>query len=95
MEAIAVLIIAVNLFALFLYKNRKGQMKIIVMAIVLIIAALGLTGYWYYDLNKGHLGKVAASYGLLFPVVALLLDFMALKGVQKDDKLVRSQDRLR
>ncbi len=42
-------------------------------------------------------GQVDHSYGLSFvmPIIALILTFLADRGITADEKLVRSMDRLR
>ena len=42
-------------------------------------------------------GEVVSSYGpsFFFPMVVLVLAFLAERGIRKDEELVRSVDRLR
>ena len=90
-----ILTITATLFsalAIFIFKNRKLQMKLIrlaILVIAVIAVRLGLLiGSTEFDfvLNYNCVGL------LLFALVALV---MAYKGVKKDEDLVRSVDRIR
>lgn len=81
----------VNLFAIvsiFLYKNRKRQMLFCKINLGVTAAALALC-------IAGLLMSAFAAYFIAFPVACLLLCYFALRGIKKDDELVRSMDRLR
>ena len=90
-----ILTITATLFstlAIFMFNNRKLQMKFIRLAILIITviaARLGLLiGITEFDfvLNYNCIGLLS------FALVALVL---AYRGVKKDDDLVRSVDRIR
>ena len=78
------------LVGLFIYRNRKIQMKLIRFAVIInFIIGVRLLLLWkafQVSLNSNALLIV------LLATVALLL---AYKGVKKDDDLVRSVDRIR
>jgi peptidoglycan/LPS O-acetylase OafA/YrhL len=90
-----ILTITASLFsalAIFIFKNRKLQMKLIRLAILVIAVIsvrlgllLGNTEF-EFTLNYNCIGL------LLFAFAALA---MAYRGVKKDDDLIRSVDRIR
>jgi hypothetical protein len=84
-----------SLFAIFKFKNRKFQMKLCIYNSLLNIASLGLA-YYYVALGFSKMEAVV-HYKIfaLMPIVASILSFMAYKGIQKDEKLIRSIDRIR
>jgi hypothetical protein len=94
---IALVMILLPLVTIFMYKKRKQQ---IAMAFVSILA---VTSFIFFALNRvGHIadgGIVATggSYwlGAILPVISIIFLFLAILGIRKDDKLVRSADRLR
>lgn len=78
--------------AIFLFKDRKRQMLVVLGVLVGSLASLG----YYFMLAKGLVegeGKIALTsvIGLSAPVALLL----AYRGIASDEKLVRSADRLR
>jgi dipeptide/tripeptide permease len=80
----------IALMAIFLYKNRKLQLQTIWAAIVLSILIIGL---YYMEAQKFIESRynLTAVVTLAVPVFAML----AARGVSKDQKLVKSLDRLR
>ena len=90
----------VALVAVFLYKQRATQAKVILaaqwldLALVLVLAAaLGVLNF-RDDLHLTEVGAVGLA-SLLLPVFAYVALRMARLGVRKDIDLVRSMDRLR
>lgn len=83
--------------AIFMFKNRKQQMTLSRLVIVLSILIAVLSGilFWmdYKLLAAGT--QIVAGFGLLSPALTLLFSILALRFINKDDKLVKSMDRLR
>jgi len=93
-----VLIVAIVMIVLF--KNRSLQIKLGKLNILLIaleIAAIVV----YSDLAKAAIGSspedvvVSFKLGAVVPVLSLILTYLAIRFIKKDDALVRSADRLR
>ena len=79
-----------SLLGLFMFKNRKFQMKLIRLT-VLIEIIIGVRLFML--LNKF---EVVLNNTLLFLMAfSLIALIMAYRGVKKDDDLVRSVDRIR
>ncbi|MEI6692632.1 MAG: DUF4293 domain-containing protein [Chlorobium sp.] len=88
-----------SLVAIFLFKNRALQSKIILFAILLFLGDLfsGLTAAHFlnqYLQNAGAIvtHKPEAGFFMILPEPVLFL--MALKGVKKDDKIANAYKRL-
>lgn len=91
---IAAIITAVFcLVSIFLFGNRKNQLKLVGLDIVLSIVLIAL---FIYGLTQ-HIGiqNYIFGFGAIFPLFTLLFTFLARGAIQKDEKLVRSMDRLR
>tara|TARA_B100000795_G_C22802091_1_gene442507 strand:+ start:938 stop:1339 length:402 start_codon:yes stop_codon:yes gene_type:complete len=90
-----ILTIAASLFsvaAIFIFNNRKLQMKFIRMAIM-VIAVIAVRLGLLFGSNEFDFTLNYNSVALLsFAFLALV---MAYRGVKKDDDLVRSADRIR
>jgi peptidoglycan/LPS O-acetylase OafA/YrhL len=85
------------LICLFLYKNRKLQFKLSVLGVVLSIGFLFLEYYVVENSFKPAHGIVTGSYqiGAILPILMVVFFFLAARGIYKDEKLVKSMDRLR
>ena len=97
---LAIVIIILGILALiciFLYKNRKLQFKLSVLGVIFSLAYLFLEYYVVENSFKPEQGIVTGSYqiGALLPVVMVVFYFLAARGIYKDEKLVKSMDRLR
>lgn len=95
---IAVLSIGVSIFTIFQHKNRVRQMLFVAFNSLLIAAALGVTAY-HIKYDAMLMGDASAegvwSYGFYGGFVALASNWLANRFIRKDEKLVRSADRMR
>ncbi len=84
------------LVVIFLYKNRKQQIALCYGTMLVIIAY----SYWVAQTVKNAIGDAylnMSNYGIGIILLSLSLLFIvfAQKAIQRDEKLVRSADRLR
>jgi hypothetical protein len=86
------LVILVTGITIFLFRNRTVQMRVSIN--LMIVMAVSSVFMWF---NAYQLGPEHIVYRLpsLFPALAIILTFMAWHGIRRDDRLVRSSDRLR
>jgi len=96
---IAAVLGTIMLTVIFLYKKRTLQMKINRMLYILLLAYFFLLIFSLSGASaKIPMGEHALkAYGvaLYFPMGALAMIFMANVNIMRDEKLVRSLDRLR
>lgn len=88
--------LVVAIAALLLFKNRGLQIKLAAGAAVTLIAFFGLM-FYYAEAMVEATGAIGVDYGLgtFLPAISLILIWMALKAIKKDEELVKSVDRLR
>lgn len=81
--------------AIFGYKNRIGQMRRCVFAILAIVAYYVFLGVEIWSLNS--VTGVFPELGLWgeCPLIAIILIFLAGRAIKRDEDLVRSMDRIR
>ena len=89
-----------NLFLIFQYKNRPQQIKLIYLGMVLnlILIALMVFDAHFSSLDKKLvIGLVGSQLhlGFFIPLLSIVLQWFAIKGIQQDERLVRDADRLR
>jgi hypothetical protein len=75
---------------IFNYKTRSKQLWINIGLIVLSL--LNIVLYWY-DISEFQEGGLSLTAVVALAIPVLL--FMAARGIRKDEKLVKSTDRLR
>ena len=89
-------VIIFSLITILLYKNRKAQMKIIKLNILLEVILIGLFFLYYVDVLEKASGTLADyKTGVFMPMLSLVFLVLAYRGVVQDERLVRSADRLR
>jgi hypothetical protein len=95
MMALIIITGFVSFLGIFYFKKRPFQIKITGFAILMNIALIVLI-FFYADKISGDFGAVA-TYKLasVFPLISLLLLIFANRAIRRDEKLVRSMDRLR
>jgi hypothetical protein len=88
-----ILSVAVGLLALitiFLYKNRKLQIRLSLLGIVLQLAVLAV---YFQQLKTYVQGNFTLTSGVSFIIPVFFI--LAWLGIRKDEKLIKSMDRLR
>ena len=81
--------------ALLNYKNRKRQKLLstcLLLGHIVLLGTIIAYGYAYASDLKASVGYY---YGMALPVVGYILVRLALRGVQKDEELIRSTERFR
>ena len=85
----------IALLAIFGYKNRVRQMQKCIYAILLVILfymAYGLQVWFVYSSTSAlFMPSITAQ----FPLIAVILLFLAGRAIKRDEELVRSTERLR
>jgi hypothetical protein len=90
---IMLLTIAVGVLALitiFLYSNRKLQLRLCILGILLEALLIFL----YYNEIKHYMGGTYSLTALLQGLVVLFF-FLAARGISNDNKIIRESNRLR
>lgn len=89
-------ILLLSFVSIFFYKKRILQIRLIVFNIVLMFGYYALLAYWIFKI-KSSLGETEISLSLIasFPLVNIILSYLAIRAIGKDEALVRSLDRLR
>jgi hypothetical protein len=96
LTVVTIIVALIPFIIIFFYRNRKLQITLSYVTILLII---GLS-FWTAQVAKAQAGNISLgleNYGLgvALPPIAILFMILALKGIRKDEKLIRSADRLR
>ncbi len=89
-----VVIAFICFFNIFNFRKRTSQKRVALISIVLIV----LFAFWcstFTEKLPGGFANAHLSVGAYFPIAAILFCILAIAGINKDEKLIRSADRLR
>jgi len=89
------LFVFIPLIITFLYKRRKLQMRLCLYYIIFLILFQAVV-FWF-SWNVIHQLEAVINYKIpiIFPVVSAILSYLAFLSVRKDERLIRSVDRIR
>ena len=91
---IQVVAFAVTLITIFLYKKRMLQIRLCVFNCIALLGYQGLV-IWYAYLLSELADITRLNVTVVIPTIAAILIFLALRGIARDEALVRSLERLR
>ena len=101
---LTVLMTAAPIVTIFLYKKRELQVRLCRLNMLVNMIFIGLV-FIYYESdvmsvifaveNDIYSFDVAYFVGMAFPLVNLVLEILAIRGIKKDIELLKSVDRLR
>lgn len=98
--AITILIVLLSFVAIFLFTRRVLQMRLTIFNLILKVGFYALTYVYYYSFtNTLTDNNIAWSPNitpwLALPLVAMVLDYLAFRGIAVDERTIRFMDRLR
>lgn len=80
---------------IFLYKKRILQIRLCGMGLALLAGLSGMIYYWGKTAAKELGAELSFSWAIVLPIIAMVLVFLAMKAIGKDEALIRSIDRIR
>ena len=94
---LASLLAILSALSIFRYKNRKQQMTMNMVAMLMNFGLLGVIFYYSDVVSKMETVAAPPTYDVaaFFPIVTVLLLILANRNIRKDEKLVRESERLR
>jgi hypothetical protein len=98
MMIVALLLIIIPIIAIFLFKNRSGQKQLIWVHILLNLLMLLFFYIAKGAFLDGQQPEFASSrYGIavIIPVLSIILDILAYRGIRADEKLIKAADKFR
>ena len=95
--ALVAVIALIALITIFLFKKRILQIRLCVFNAILMVCFYALWGYYIWNAQKisGESFSFNCKIALTFPVISLILDYLAIRNIGADETLVRSLERLR
>ena len=96
--AIAAIISLLSFVIIFMYKKRMLQIRICVFSTFLIIGFCALAGFYLWQFGKSPElpdMKISMRLWAAFPIISIILNYLAIRNIGADEVLVRSLERLR
>ena len=93
--ALLVIVSSLTWINIFLFKRRALQMRICSFCIILLVAWYALYGFFAYAMGHGLEAHFRPEWTGALPFAALVMQYLAFRGISRDEALVRSLDRLR
>lgn len=95
LTALAFAIPVIALLTIFLYKKRLLQIRLTIINTILMAGYYGLLFIYLWQASKQinadwYLEVIAA-----FPLICIILNFMSIRAIGKDEALVKSLNRIR
>lgn len=93
---IGALIPIVALISIFLYKKRALQIRLSFINIILMLGYYAaLFFYLCYTTKQWNPEIWSLNIAAIFPLICIVLNYLAIRSIKKDQALVKSLDRLR
>lgn len=94
--AVAIVAALLGLVSVFLFKNRPLQMKLSVLGVFVSLGFIALEVWQIGEFRQSNaLLKGSYHWGALLPIAMTVFFILAALNIRKDEKLVKSLDRLR
>ena len=84
-----------SLGTIFCFNNRTLQVRISIFNMLLMLGWYVMAAYVTYKDLGTPFWCCDMKIVLTFPLISMILDYLAIRGILKDDALVKSYDRLR
>lgn len=81
---------------IFCFFNRTLQARVCIFNMLLMLGWYVMAAFLAWQaLGLSNLKGIELSLVVTFPLISMILTYLALRGILKDDALVKSYDRLR
>ena len=92
-SVLTVVLMVLHGFAISSFKNRKRQKMIVSYTILMLLVLFVLFIYYTYLSFSG--AQISLKISVVLPLLAIVIDYLAIRAIDKDEALIRSIDRIR
>ncbi|UKB84245.1 DUF4293 domain-containing protein [Chryseobacterium sp. MEBOG06] len=89
-----IVLVITGALSIFSFKNRKRQILLNTISIIINALLIGVLAYWLLNLSGG-IQFPEKGIEPIFPLIAIICLLIANIYIRKDERLVKSVDRLR
>ena len=94
MFAILIISTLLSLSTIFMFKKRMLQIRLTIFNIILLVGYYA-TLITFIFILKGDNSSFSINWTVCLPLIAIILDWLAIRAIGKDEMLVKAYDRLR
>ncbi len=91
--AVLILSALIAIAAIFLWKNRPLQVRTSIFNIFIMVVSYLV--FFVYKMANTGVDYTLFGYALLLPAVAIVFTALAVRGIRRDENLIRSLNRIR
>jgi len=84
-----------SILTIFFYKQRDLQIKLAYLTLFVLVLIYVVGAFSLWDLKQHYPATISLTIVCTFPFVAFILETLAIRGMKRDEKLIRSLNRLR
>jgi hypothetical protein len=95
LSVIIILIPALSLITILFFKSRKTQLWLALSGIFLAAGLIIISFYYSCVVSTNYSSEIIPGFKMVLPVLILIFAILAYRGIRKDDRLIKSYDRLR
>lgn len=92
---IVALVPLLSLTAIFLFRNRRLQMRVTMLVLLLSLGTLILGAFYIIMFDRKIDVSMIWKVKAIFPLISAILAWLAYRNILKDDLMIRSYDRIR
>ena len=92
------IILLLSFVCIFMYKRRILQIRICIYNTLLMLGFCLLAGFYCWQFKQSHdllHFNINFRFWASFPIIAIILNYLAIRNIGADEAMVRSLDRLR
>jgi hypothetical protein len=93
--SLLILLSLMSLITILLFRNRKIQIKLALSVLILSCGLIIGLAFYAYIIVRSYKLSLIPELKTGIPVLVLIFSVLAYRAILKDDRLVRSYDRLR
>jgi len=93
--SVLIMISLLSVITIFLFKNRKMQLIVAIGVMILSAGLIMALSCYGYNVISNFGMKISPGIKMAVPLLILIFSILAYRGILKDDRLVKSYDRLR
>jgi hypothetical protein len=95
------IVAALSFYTIFIFNHRMLQVRLTVFSTILLVGYYGAYAFFAWLFNEKINASVNEAVGFqltaasILPLLALIFNLLAIRGIRKDEALVRSLDKIR
>ena len=95
LNTVSLIVPVLAIISIFSFKNRKKQIRLSVINLIFMLAFYPFLAFYIWSATTRLHTDWHLRMAVILPLINLILNYLAIGAIGKDEKLVKSLDRLR